>query len=269
MVSQLRQNHISAYNMKFVSFFATFTFCLLVSAMALAQEAVPLPWKKDITIDADFADWKEDSLSYFYEDQGLKYSISNDDNYLYVFVRVPHHGQQLKAIYNGFNITVNRNAKEKPGPSVIFPLPDRAALRAVNEESDPEKVINQRQFGLETVRAIYVRDFENIVDGMIAIKNTYGIHTSTRIDSADVLNYEMAIRLDQLNLKPDDAFAINLRINEIITTRYTDPGYRRYRYGYPYYYGRDPYGRSMPRSGISRKEVPGSWHVVTLANSNY
>lgn len=267
MMSSLRQKPIFDYNMKLVAFFTIFISGLLSGSVLYGQEEMPLSWKKDLLIDADFSDWQEDSLSYSYEEQGLSYSIANDDKYLYVFIQVPHPGQQLKAIYNGFNITLNPDAKEKPGPSVIFPLPDRAALRAVNEESDPDKVVDRRQFGLETVRAIYVRDFNNIVDGMISTKNNYGIQTSVRIDSADVLNYEMAIRLDQLELKSHAPFAINLRINEIITTRYTDPGYRRYRYGYPYYYGRDPYGRSMPRSGISRKEVPGSWHIVTLANN--
>jgi len=250
--------------MNFVSFFivfSVFTF-LLFSPALYGQER--LIWKEDLKIDASFSDWQEDSLNYFYEEQGLKYAISNDNTYLYVFIQVPHQGQQLKAIYNGFNVTVNPDAKEKPGQSVIFPLPDKAALRAVNEENSMEKAVNRHEFGLQTVRAIFVRGFEGIVDGMISIKNNYGIIPAITIDSTDVLNYELAIRLDKLGIDKKAPFAINVRINEVITSRYTDPGFRRYRYGYPYY-GMDPYGRSAPRSGISRKEVPGAWHTVTLA----
>lgn len=240
-----------------------FSVCLLVSPAVSAQEL--LPWKEDIKVDADFDDWKEDSLSFFYEEQGLKYTISNDDNYLYIFIKVPHQGQQLKAIYNGFNITVGESLKEGLGSSVIFPLPDKAALQAVNEETNFEKATDRRQFGLETVRAIYVRGFDGIVDGMISIRNTYGVKPAIRIDSSDVLNYELAIPLNKLKIDIDSPFAINLRINEIITTRYTDPGFRRYRYGYPYY-GQSPYGLTRPRSGISRKEVSGVWHTIKLAS---
>lgn len=250
-------------NMNLARFLIVFPFFVITSFSLYAQEQ--LTKKDDLDIDADFTDWRDDSLQYHYEEQGLKYSISNDNNFLYVFIQVPDKGQQLKAIYNGFNITVNLDAKEKAGPSVIFPLPDLAALRAVNEESNEEKALDRRKYGLNTIRAIYVRGFEDVVDGMISIKNHYGIQTAIRIDSADVLNYEMAVSLDKLKIEADTPFAINLRINEIITTRFTDPGIRRYRYGYPYY-GMDPYGRSRPRSGISRKEVPGSWHIVTLAN---
>lgn len=238
--------------------------CLFTDSTLKAQER--LAWKEKLQIDADFSDWQEDSLQYFYEDQGLKYSIANDNEYLYVYIQVPHQMQQLKAIYNGFNITINTEAKEKPGPSVIFPLPDKAALRAVNEESSTEKAVNRREFGLKTVRAIFVRNFDGIVDGMISINNNYGIRPAAKIDSADILNYELAIRLDEIGIDKSKPFAVNLRINEIITTRYTDPGFRRYRYGYPYY-GMDPYGRSTSRSGITRKEVPGVWHIVTLANN--
>lgn len=239
-----------------------FSLCLLISSAVSAQE--PLSWKEDLKIDADFVDWKEDSLRFFYEEQGLKYVISNDDSYLYIFIKVPHQGQQLKAIYNGFNITVSEDPKGKLGSSVIFPLPDKAALQAVNDETSLEKAVDRRQVGLETVRAIYVQGFEEIVDGMISIRNNYGITPAIRIDSSDVLNYELAIPLDELKIQKDTPFAVNLRINEIITTRYTDPGFRRYRYGYPYY-GRNPYGRTRSRSGISRKEVPGAWHTVRLA----
>lgn len=248
--------------MNFTTFFIIFSFVLLAVPKASAQDQ--LIWKADMDIDASFSDWRKDSLDYFYEEQGLKYAISNDDTYLYVFIQVPHQGQQLKAIYNGFNITVNQDAKEKDGSSVIFPLPDKAALRAVNEESNMEKAINRRQFGIESVRAIFVHGFSGVVDGMISINNNYGIEPAIKIDSSDILNYELAISLDQLGLEPGAPFAINLRINEVITTRYTDPGYRRYRYGYPYY-GMGRYSRSRPRSGISRKEVPGAWHTFTLA----
>src|SRR5690606_34021879 len=88
--------------------------CLFTDSTLKAQER--LAWKEKLQIDADFSDWQEDSLQYFYEDQGLKYSIANDNEYLYVYIQVPHQMQQLKAIYNGFNITINTEAKEKPGP---------------------------------------------------------------------------------------------------------------------------------------------------------
>jgi len=236
-----------------------------------AQEKnIESKWIDSLQIDADLKDWK-DTLNYHFKDQDMKYSIANDEKYLYISIQISNQAQQLKAIYSGFSITVNPEGKEKEGPTVVFPIPDVAALRAMNAKEDYEKTKNRREAGLNMIRAIFVYGFKDIVDGKISLENNYGIKTAIKLDSASILNYEVAISLNQLKVKKDTPFALNLRINEIITRKYTDPGRSMGYYGYPYY-GRDPYGRnpysSRPRSGTLSKLAPGVWHNVTLAKDN-
>src|SRR5690606_4980748 len=126
---------------------------------AFAQEKdVESKWIDSIRIDADFKDWK-DTLHYYFKDQDIKYSIANDAKYLYISVQIPNHTQQLKTIYSGFSITVNPDGKEKEGPTVVFPLPDNAALRAMNAKEEYEKIKDRRKAGLNMVRSIVVYGF--------------------------------------------------------------------------------------------------------------
>lgn len=248
-------------------------FCFFLSASVslnsfAQEEPLKSKWINSLKIDGDIKDWG-DTLKYYLKDQGFKYSIANDAEYLYVSIQVPNTVQQLKAIYSGFSITVNKGKKDKEGATVIFPIPDIAALRSMNAKEDYEKTKNRREAGLNMVRSIYVLGFKDIVNGQISLENSYGIKTAIKLDSADVLTYEAAIRLSQLQIDQDVPFALNLRINEIITSRYTDPGSMMGSYGNPYYgrspYGRDPYGRSRPRSGITTKVMPGVWNLIELA----
>jgi len=246
-------------------------FLVFVSFSVSAQEeSLKSKWISPIKIDGELTDWK-DTLSYYYDKQDMKYSVANDGEYLYISIQIPNRIQQLKAINSGFSISVNTDLKEKDGPTVVFPIPDVAAVRAMNSNEDYEKKADRRQAGLDMVRAIYVHNFEGIVDGRISLQNHYGIKTAIKIDSADVLNYEAAISLKQLKIDKNKPFALNLRINEIILSRYTDPGSMMGSYGYPYYgrdrYYRDPYGRRPAgRSGTVAKAVPGVWHIIELSS---
>src|SRR5690606_24606271 len=248
-------------------------FLVFGSLSVFAQEEnIKSKWISPIEIDGELTDWK-DTLAYYYDEQDMKYSVANDSEFLYISIQIPNKIQQLKAINSGFSISVNTDLKEKDGPTVIFPIPDIAAVRAMNSKEAYEKETNRRQAGLNMVRAIFVHGFEGIVNGRISLQNKYGIKTAIKIDSADRLNYEAAISLEQLKIDKTKPFALNLRINEIVLSRYTDPGSMMGSYGYPYYgrnrYYGDPYGRRSPgRSGTVAKAVPGVWHIVELSNSN-
>src|SRR5690606_25275384 len=154
-------------------------------------------WIDSLEIDADLKDWK-DTLNYYFEGQEMKYSIANVANDLYISIHIPNQAQQLKAIYSGFSVTANPEGKEREGSTVVFPLPDLAALRAMNAKEDYEKTKNRREAGLNMIRAIFVHGFKDIVDGKISLENSYGIKTAIKLDSTSMLNYELAISLKQL-----------------------------------------------------------------------
>src|SRR5690554_1928370 len=199
----------------------SFLLCFLFALSAQAQKMQPLEskWANQVDIDGDLSEWG-DSLSYYFSDQDLKYSFSNDDTYLYIAILVKNHDKQIQVAFNGFKVSIDPNGKKKEGPSLSFPLPDRAALRALASQ-EFDKPEDPRVAALQTIRAYYVRNFPSILDGPISLDNNYGIRAAVLIDSTDQLSYESAIRLDQLGLSNNQTdFTINIKINGLIHTQY-------------------------------------------------
>jgi len=236
-----------------------FIYILLLGFISLntfAQEAPQAVWADSIKIDGNLTDWGNKTF-YTFKNQDFSYSIANDANYLYIAIRISNNVQQLKAIYNGISITTNSEAKEKTGPTVTFPIPDVAALRAMNSKEKYEKAENNREAGLNLTRAILIKGFATIIDGRISLENNYGIKASAKIDSTDdALNYEAAISLKQLNINSDTPFALNLRINDISSVRFMNRN-------------TDLYGQyTSIRPGVATKVEPGVWNILKLAKSN-
>lgn len=221
-------------------------------------------WHTTIEVDGNLAEWG-DSLSHYFKEQDIHYSFANDKEYLYVAIKVKNQDRQVQAVFNGFNIQINTDGKKREGSMLIFPLPDRAALKALSNEEFKENS-DVRVGALSTIRAYFVKNYPDILNGPISLENNYGIRASVRIDSADNLSYESAIRLDQLKLQPNqDNFAVNLKINGMIQTQVTahEPmnSYRRNPYNYGIY---NPYG-TRSRTYIQNKEEPGIWQILHLA----
>lgn len=239
-----------------------FTFLTILSAKGQKTQTIESVWANKIQIDGDLEEWG-DSLTHYFDNQDFHYSFANDDNYLYIAIRVKNKERQLQAVFNGFKVSINSNNKKKKGPSLIFPMPDRAALRALsNQEFDKETDPVKR--AISSTRAYYVQDFKTILDGPISLENNYGIEAAVFVDSLDNLCYESAIRLDQLNLPNKDGLTINLKINGLIRTQYTDHGMMRNRRGSPY--GRSNYGYDQrPRTIIREREEEGIWQYLNLA----
>lgn len=243
-----------------------FLILLFAFSSTRAQKMQPLEskWANKIDVNGDLTEWG-DSLSYYFRDQDLHYSLANDDTYLYIAIRVKNKEKQIQAILNGFKVSFGHNSKKKEAPSLTFPLPDRAALRALSNQefNKPEDL---RKGAISTIRAYYVRGFPGILDGPVSLDNNYGIKAAVLIDSADYLCYESAIRLDQLNLpNQENGFPINLKINGLIRTQYTVASPRRSQRGSPYgYYDPYDYGQ-QPRSVVQNREEQGVWQYLHLA----
>ncbi len=235
----------------------------LSAAQAQKMPVMQSNWANNVVVNGKLNEWG-DTLTHYFEDQDLYYSFANDDTYLYVAIRVKNKDKQMQAVLNGFRMTINRDGKKKVGPSLTFPVPDRAALRALSNQefNKPEDL---RKGALSAIRAYYVQGFSSILDGPISLDNSYGIKAAVLIDSTDQLCYESAIRLDQLNLPNQiDGFAINLKINGLIRTQYNVTSPMRSRRGSPY--GYDPYGYDQrPRSVIQNRDEPGTWQYLQLA----
>jgi hypothetical protein len=242
-----------------------FSLFVFLSANAQKIESLESNWANKIQIDGHLDEWG-DSLAHYFAPQDLRYSFSNDNKYLYVAIQVKNKDKQIQAAFNGFNVQIKSDRKKKEGSSFSFPMPERAAFRALSDQEfstskDPVEM------ALNSVRAYYVHGFPSILDGQISLDNTYGIRATALIDSAGNLCYESAIPLDRLNLSDNKrAFAINLKINGLIRTQYTDSGPMGNLRNSPYGYG--GYGNDYnqrPRTVIRDREEPGIWQYLNLA----
>lgn len=234
-----------------------------LSAQAQKMQTYESTWSNKVEVDGNFSEWG-DSLLYYFGDQDLHYSFANDDTYLYVAIRVENKDKQIQAVFNGIKISISPDGKKKEGLHLTFPLPDRAALRALsNQEFDKPKDL--RKGAISAVRAYYVEGFPGILDGPVSLDNSYGIKASVLIDSADHLCYESAIRLDQLGSTIKSGLAINLKINGLIRTQYNVSSPMRSRRGSSYG-GYNGYGYDQrPRSVMQSREEPGVWQYLHLA----
>lgn len=247
-------------------FLFLFTFLFILSVKAQKMQAVESIWSNNIQINGHLNEWG-DSLSHYFNDQDLHYSFANDENYLYIAILVKNKDKQIQAAFNGFNIQINPNGRKKAGSSLIFPLPDRTAMNSLsNQEFDKPK--DPIKMALSSIRAYYVQGFPKILDGPISLDNNYGVKAAVLIDSAGNLSYESAIPLNQLNLPSGkNGFDINIKINGLVRTEYTDSRSLGNSRGYPGYgggYGGYGYDQ-RPRTVIQNREEPGTWQYLKLA----
>lgn len=220
-----------------------------------------LDWAAGIVVDGRLEDWG-DTLLYENSDQGLQYHLRNDDEHLFVALRVRDREQQIQALSQGFSVMVNTRGRKREGPTVVYPIADRIAFRSIMSADNDDRPEDMREGALQAIRSIYVLRFDDILDGQLSLANNYGIQAETLIDSTDALCAEIVIPLYRLGLsvQSDQRLAVNVKINGLImpSTPGGNYGMRgRYR-GYGYY-PHEPQGRSKPRA------EPGVWIVSPLA----
>lgn len=248
----------------------TFSFLLIIPLFSVNAQKLNsieqrvINYQPQIKVDGDLADWG-DSLRYRYEKQLLQYEIANDDENVYIAMRVMDSSSQMQALHQGFNLIINKEGKKKEGMEITFPIPDRESLRALATKDSEEKPSDVRKAVLDAARAIYVRGLVDVVDGGISLENSYEIKTAVKIDT-NAVSYEAAIPFERLGISTEDhlELAFNVKINGVIM-RTVGGGpipMGRYR-GYGY---RDPYGYygNQPTRKEARKES-GQWLLLKLA----
>lgn len=228
-------------------------------------------WAEGIVVDGNLADWG-DSLTNRHDSQDLQYQIKNDGTNLYVAMRVVDRDRQMQALSQGFSFMVNTDGKRRPGPTVVYPIADRLSFRSIMSADNDDRPEDMRVAGLQSIRAIYVLRFEEILDGQISLDNDYGIQAGAKIDSTDALCLEATVPLRRLGIERgyDRPLAFNIKINGMIAPR-GNPNTRAVRqpggyYGYPYGYGYGGYGQQTPSRP---REEPGSWLISVLSPPNH
>ncbi|HEY2583955.1 MAG TPA: hypothetical protein VGI43_19255 [Mucilaginibacter sp.] len=175
---------------------------------------------KNIEIDGDVKEWG-DSLRYYNTEKHINYSIANDQDNLYMAIRISNRLDQKKILKSGITFSVDPKGKKKETFSITFPLNVQGGtqLLAISKDDnsevtkqDREELIRER---ITTLRGIKVVGFKDIEDDMITTSNTYGIKTAINYDDDGNLVCEAAIPLKFFH--SDDPtkneWAFNFKIN--------------------------------------------------------
>jgi uncharacterized membrane protein YgcG len=177
---------------------------------------------QNIVIDGDIKKWG-DSLRYYNTEKHINYSIANDQDNLYMAIRINDRLEQRKILKAGITFSVDPKGKKKETFSITFPLNVQGAapvLATAKEDEgevtkqDREELMRER---LTTLRGIKVVGFKDIEDDMITTSNTYGIKTAINYDDNGDLVCEAAIPLKFFHVDDPskNEWAFNFKINGI------------------------------------------------------
>jgi uncharacterized membrane protein YgcG len=176
----------------------------------------------NIAIDGDVKEWG-DSLRYYNTEKHINYAIANDQDNIYMAIRITDRLDQRKILKAGITFSVDPKGKKKETFSITFPLnvqggtPVLAALKEDNSDitqQDRDELMRER---LTTLRGIKVVGFKDIEDDMITTSNTYGIKTAINYDDNGNLVCEAAIPLKFFHADDPtkNEWAFNLKINGV------------------------------------------------------
>lgn len=207
------------------------TAALLITA--LAANAQKLPGKQEASLRAP-ADMKTDGkltewggkLQAYNNATEIAYTISNDDNKLYLTIQCKLRDVVDKILRGGVSITVNHIIKKNDPEAVTVTYPvlrgaDMSAAtnmfaRATNVKNDPAGgavPFAELNAVLEAKsKLINISGIKDIKDPAISVYNEEGIKAASLFDKDLIYTYELAIPLKYLNL-PATAFSYHLKIN--------------------------------------------------------
>ncbi len=208
------------------------------SFIALAASAQKLPNVQTtglrapatIKIDGKTTEWDNKFQAYNHATE-VYYTLSNDDNYLYLTVQATDQPIINKIMSGGVTLTINNTGKrkDKDGISITYPVFDRKnrpffgsqdklglekGFRAATA-NNPDSVMNvhNRILG-EKSKLIGVTGIPGM-DTLISVYNTDGIKVAQLFNSKGAYTYELAVSLKNLGLTTDNPakFAYHITLN--------------------------------------------------------
>ena len=225
---------------------------LLFGAMNLQAQKLPnvqeasLRAPANIKIDGRLNEWK-DSLQAYNKATQLYYTVSNDDENLYLTVKADQPRVITKLIDVGLTFIINKAGKKssdaKDNIQLTYPMLDfapgqrilwYAGSRVRSETAVPKGVRDMDTTTYSSVRAdslikiantmlgnhaknIAVKGIPQIQDSLLSIYNEERIKAVGRFDKAGIYVYELAIPLKYLNLDAGQKFSYSIHLENRMT----------------------------------------------------
>src|ERR1700742_2449068 len=93
------------------------------------------PPPANITIDGDPKEWG-DSLPYYNKDKQINYALANDQDNIYMAIRINDRSQQIRVLRAGLTISIDPHGKKKETFSITFPVGDQSLNTQIQEAND-------------------------------------------------------------------------------------------------------------------------------------
>lgn len=201
-----------------------------------------------VKVDGNLNEWKDNFQAYNKQTQ-LYYSVSNDDQLLYLVVKSTNMQNNNKIAAGGISFILNTDNKKKTKDAFSFTYPVIArpafggpggpggqgggpggpggfgggpggpggpgGFSGRNMAPDSATLAARHKQTIDAAKEIKVLGFKDIPDSLISVYNEYGIKTAIGYDAKGYYTYELAIPLKLLNLSPGDnkEFAYDIKVN--------------------------------------------------------
>ncbi|HEY9001096.1 MAG TPA: hypothetical protein VIM89_07075 [Mucilaginibacter sp.] len=201
---------------------------LFISTAAFGQDKAAnklQPPPSNITIDGDLKEWG-DSLRYYNQEKQLNYALANDQDNLYMAIRINDRSEQIRVLRAGLTLGIDIRGKKKETFTMTFPVGDQSAqgmadnamdLQNSNNDVKQEDREDEMKAKLTKLREIKVTGFKDIESETMTTSNTYGFKVAIDYDKDGNLVYEAAIPLKFFHAEDlsKNEWAFNFKINGI------------------------------------------------------
>jgi hypothetical protein len=206
-----------------------------------------------VKVDGNLKEWNN-SFQAFNKQTKLFYTLSNDDQSLYLVVKSTDSQNNNKIAAGGITFTINTDGKKKDKDAYAITFPVVARLERGNfggaggpgaggfggggpggggfggggaggfggfnrnGATDTAAMAARRKQTLAAAKEIKIFGFKDVTDSLISVYNEYGVKASIGYDAAGNYAYELAIPLKMLNLVPGDKkeIAYQVKVNGLV-----------------------------------------------------
>jgi len=153
-----------------------------------------------VIIDGILSEWPL-PLDLTDQDKKISYSVSNDDSNIYLCLQTYDPSIQQKLTRSGMSVQLSTSGKTKRKATVSFPLKSQLTLNIQPNNLPAEQDMQQgqrqgrtqmRQAVIERCTDMKIKGFASI-DGMVPIKNDFGVCAAFQWEAELLLSYELAI----------------------------------------------------------------------------
>jgi hypothetical protein len=136
-------------------------------------------------------------LQFYDSNAKLQYSIANDNENLYIYIKATEKIAQIKILKTGILLKIDSSGKQKDAASILYPIPNskKGNTMPVNSQSNWDIFISRFSYDHAYMK---IKGFSQITDDEILTTNPFGISVSVSWDDQEVLRYKAVVPFSQI-----------------------------------------------------------------------